>query len=352
MKSSHTAAGLTGLAAVPAAIEPTPKDEIACLLQFSPPARRRKCISLGCSLLLQSLLLGGLSWFSRRAPAGPGPRPALLAHVKPLWLSLAPVRYTPARPSRSLRVAMRVPRRFRALIPLPPPRLRRAPRKPLLPAAPGPLQLAQPLRRLAWERHIATPRSPLQLGSFGSPAGLVAVRTPPVPPNVAALGAFTSPGLAGGASAAPAGAGAGRGPSAFTTLAAATSHGGNPSGKALVRTRFVALTAQPAAMPPDATALAPAAAAPAISPPRILYKPRPLYPALARRQRLQGVVVLEALLSATGAVEVLRVVHGLGGGLNRSARTAAQGIRFIPAKINSRPVDWKVFLYISFQLLD
>jgi TonB family protein len=47
---------------------------------------------------------------------------------------------------------------------------------------------------------------------------------------------------------------------------------------------------------------------------------------------------------------VLRVVRGLGHGLDESAIRAANGIRFKPAQRNGHPVDFRTTLTIVFRL--
>jgi TonB family protein len=82
----------------------------------------------------------------------------------------------------------------------------------------------------------------------------------------------------------------------------------------------------------------------------ILSKPRPAYSEAARRLGFQGDVVLEAVFQASGRVQVLRVVRGLGYGLDENAVLAAGGIRFRPATVNGVAVDTVATVRITFQL--
>ena len=84
----------------------------------------------------------------------------------------------------------------------------------------------------------------------------------------------------------------------------------------------------------------------------ILSKPKPVYTEEARRLRIEGEVVLEVLFRASTQVCVLRVVRGLGHGLDESAARAATGIRFRPASENGRAVDSVATVKIEFQLAD
>jgi len=82
----------------------------------------------------------------------------------------------------------------------------------------------------------------------------------------------------------------------------------------------------------------------------ILDKPSPLYTEEARRLAVEGEVLIEVVFSASGQVRVVRVVRGLGHGLDEAALNAAQRIRFEPAVQNGRPVDVPATVHISFQL--
>ena len=82
----------------------------------------------------------------------------------------------------------------------------------------------------------------------------------------------------------------------------------------------------------------------------ILAKPRPAYTAEARRLRIEGEVLLEALFRASGEIQVLRLVRGLGHGLDESASEAARHIRFRPATRDGAAVDSSAIVHISFEL--
>ncbi len=91
-------------------------------------------------------------------------------------------------------------------------------------------------------------------------------------------------------------------------------------------------------------------AAPAETPVEVLWKPKPVYTAEAREKKLEGNVTLEVVFRASGDVQVLRVLRGLGFGLDESARTAAQQIRFRPSKRDGVPVDRTGTVMITFEL--
>jgi TonB family protein len=82
----------------------------------------------------------------------------------------------------------------------------------------------------------------------------------------------------------------------------------------------------------------------------IVMKPKPAYTDEARRRQIEGEVVLEAEFTAAGVVRVLRVVRGLGHGLDEAAVAAAQGIRFRPAEREGAAVSTVAQVRMVFQL--
>ncbi|MEJ2008794.1 MAG: energy transducer TonB [Acidobacteriota bacterium] len=88
----------------------------------------------------------------------------------------------------------------------------------------------------------------------------------------------------------------------------------------------------------------------AFKPVVILSKPDPVYPAEARRLHIEGQVTLSVLFEASGRLRVLKVVQGLGHGMDAAAIHAAQQIRFKPAERGGRPVDFTAMVHIIFQL--
>jgi TonB family protein len=93
---------------------------------------------------------------------------------------------------------------------------------------------------------------------------------------------------------------------------------------------------------------APAAAQ--FTPVEIISKPKPAYTNEARLKKIEGEVLLEMQFSASGAARVLRLVRGLGYGLDENAVAAAVGIRFRPATRDGGPVDSAAVVHIVFQL--
>jgi TonB family protein len=90
--------------------------------------------------------------------------------------------------------------------------------------------------------------------------------------------------------------------------------------------------------------------APSVVPAQIISKPTPQYTAEARTLKLEGAVILEVVFEASGHMRVVRVVQGLGHGLDESAIAAASQIRFKPAKKDGQPSDYSAQIRIVFEL--
>jgi TonB family protein len=82
----------------------------------------------------------------------------------------------------------------------------------------------------------------------------------------------------------------------------------------------------------------------------ILTKPTPVYTDQARALGIEGEVLLEVEFTATGDIRVLRVIRGLGHGLDESATRAVRSMRFRPARRDGEPVDARMTVTIVFRL--
>jgi len=82
----------------------------------------------------------------------------------------------------------------------------------------------------------------------------------------------------------------------------------------------------------------------------ILEKPKPQYTDEARKLHIEGDVLVQVVFPASGPLQVIRVIKGLGHGLDESAIHAAQQIRFKPALQDGKPVDFPATVHIEFQL--
>jgi TonB family protein len=188
----------------------------------------------------------------------------------------------------------------------------------------------------------------VQTGGFGDPNGIPAKTTQTRAINIAQAGGFDMPtgpasgngtGGANGIRGVVASAGFGNG------VAISDAHA---SSRSAVRSAGFGDADVPA--PPTVQSHPATPAAEKIVPAEILSKPLPIYTAEARAQRIEGEVLLEAVFEATGRIRVLKIVHGLGHGLDDAAVQAAEQIRFRPALKDGQPSDSTVVLHIIFQL--
>jgi TonB family protein len=76
----------------------------------------------------------------------------------------------------------------------------------------------------------------------------------------------------------------------------------------------------------------------------------PDYPEAARKARLQGIVILEAIITKEGAVESVRPLRGLGSQLDNAAIRAVSQWKYKPATVNSRPVRVYLTVTVPFKL--
>lgn len=87
-----------------------------------------------------------------------------------------------------------------------------------------------------------------------------------------------------------------------------------------------------------------------ISPPRLLREVKPDYTEEARQHGVEGEVVVEIVVSRDGSVGDIRLVHGLGYGLNERAIASVRQWRFAPAQRRGVPVDVLVEVAVEFRL--
>ena len=84
--------------------------------------------------------------------------------------------------------------------------------------------------------------------------------------------------------------------------------------------------------------------------PALLRRVEPVYPEAARKARLEGNVVLEAIITSRGEIEEVRVVQSAGALLDASAKDAVGRWKYHPATLNGRAVRVLLTVTISFRL--
>jgi TonB family protein len=82
----------------------------------------------------------------------------------------------------------------------------------------------------------------------------------------------------------------------------------------------------------------------------IISKPTPQYTEEARQLRLEGEVLLRVQFLTIGEVRVLKVMQGLGHGLDEQAMHAAEKIKFKPAEHDGQRIDSEATIHIIFEL--
>ncbi len=82
---------------------------------------------------------------------------------------------------------------------------------------------------------------------------------------------------------------------------------------------------------------------------KVLNRVQPAYPPLASRARIQGTVVLEAIIAKDGSVQNLRVIEGHPM-LVQAAVQAVQQWRYQPTILNNEPVEVETIINVVFKL--
>ena len=87
----------------------------------------------------------------------------------------------------------------------------------------------------------------------------------------------------------------------------------------------------------------------AATPPKVTFKPEPVYTQEAKEHHIEGDAVVKVIFRANGTIDVLGLVRGLGYGLDEPALQVARGIRFHPAlNAAAEPVDFPTNVIIHF----
>jgi len=87
-----------------------------------------------------------------------------------------------------------------------------------------------------------------------------------------------------------------------------------------------------------------------VKPPERVYSPQPAYTEIARKARIQGVVIVQAIIDKQGNVTNVKVLKGLPMGLEEAAVEAMKQWKFKPATLNGRPVTVYYNLTVNFKL--
>jgi len=87
-----------------------------------------------------------------------------------------------------------------------------------------------------------------------------------------------------------------------------------------------------------------------VKPPRVRSKVEPLYTDVARSAKLEGTVLLEAIVTKTGSIEIVRIIRPLGYGIEENAAEALSQWIFHPAMRMGQPVNVLLNIEVHFNL--
>lgn len=88
-----------------------------------------------------------------------------------------------------------------------------------------------------------------------------------------------------------------------------------------------------------------------VTPPALLAKELPLYTEEARRKRVQGLVILKAIIDKNGRVTDVQIIKSLDSELDESAvQTVVTKWRFRPATLDGQPVLFEIKIEVEFGL--
>lgn len=198
---------------------------------------------------------------------------------------------------------------------------------------------------------VAAAPAKVQTGGFGDPNGVPASENRGRAVNIAQMGSFDLPSGPGSGN----GTGGARGVKGVVSSAGfgngvATGDGSGriSASRGSVRQGGFGDADDPSVQPTHPKSAEPALAK--LTPVEIISKPTPIYTDEARKLRIEGEVLLEVVFEASGKLRVVRVVRGLGHGLDENAAHAAEQIHFKPAQREGQPADSTATLHIVFQL--
>ena len=272
------------------------------------------------------------------APQRQLPKPVLLAKLDP--------------PPAALRLPAPQPQPKPKVEDAPAPEVKIATRKLDLPPSTAPAIPRQIVRTNVFSTGSSAPqtieRAPekVQTGGFGDPNGIPARPSQGKAVNIAQSGGFdlpTGPGYGNGTG----GSNGARGVVASTGFGGGVATSDPRPVRGTVRQAGFGDADVPA---PPTVQSRPAEQAAKVVPAEILSKPTPIYTEEARSKKIEGEVLLEVVFEATGKIHVLKVVRGLGHGLDDAAVRAAEQIRFKPALRDGQPSDSTAVLHIIFQI--
>jgi TonB family protein len=194
--------------------------------------------------------------------------------------------------------------------------------------------------------NLKKPREAVQTGGFGDPDGVKANNVTNKNPNINAAGGFdvpNGPGEGNGTGGAKGAKGV-IGSAGFGNGVAVGGPGGNGSQRQVQTGGFDEKAAD------TTTKSAKGPTPPPMTHVQVTYMPKPIYSDDGRAKKIEGDVTLQVTFTTSGEIKVLRVVRGLGSGLDEAAENAARQIKYKPAMQGGQPVDETANIRITFAL--
>jgi periplasmic protein TonB len=87
-----------------------------------------------------------------------------------------------------------------------------------------------------------------------------------------------------------------------------------------------------------------------VTAPKPVYTPNPEYVDKARREKINGVVVVAMIVTAEGKVRDVKVIKSLDPGLDKQAITAVRTWKFEPATKEGKPIAVHLKAEVNFRL--
>jgi TonB family protein len=89
-----------------------------------------------------------------------------------------------------------------------------------------------------------------------------------------------------------------------------------------------------------------------IQKPAVIYMPMAQFSEQARAAHFSGQVLIYLLVDKNGKPQHIRVVKGVGMGLDQNAVEAVRKYKFKPATLNGEPVTVDLYVNVNFQIVD
>ena len=86
-----------------------------------------------------------------------------------------------------------------------------------------------------------------------------------------------------------------------------------------------------------------------MKPPQAIFRPDPIYPILAKQARIQGVVVIDAIIDENGSVVQAHVISGPPL-LMPSALEAVMKWKYQPSFLDGQPISVAMHVDVTFQM--